>query len=134
MDKKILEAIKKLGDKKLHKKLKEIALKNKPIFIFGKSVWIIKHSLVKSKIAIRPYGLIFVSDAIPRDLLDIIAVHEKAEEKYAKKFSKRKAHFLASKEELKYAKKKKKLKKLLNFLKKKFPRVYSERIKILKSS
>jgi len=95
-------------------------------------VWIVKHSLVKERLAIRPYGLIFISENVPKELREIVVKHEIIEEKYESLLkSKRKAHLEAIKGELKYAKKRKKLKKLLSFLKRKYPKLYSERMNLI---
>jgi hypothetical protein len=115
-------------EKKLRQKLVKIATTTKPEMILNRPVWIVKHSLIKDKLAIRPFGLIFVSKKIPKKLLDVIVKHEIIEEKW-ECISRRKAHKKAIKAELEFAKRKGKLKKLLSFLKKRYPKLYSERIK-----
>ncbi|MDI6591457.1 MAG: hypothetical protein QME61_00740 [Patescibacteria group bacterium] len=116
--------------RKLRQRLVKIAKTTKPIKILKRPVWIIRHSLIKDKLAIRPFGLIFISKKIPKELREVVVKHEIIEEKY-EFLSKRKAHTEAIKEELQYAKKRKKLEKLLNFLKRKYPKIYSERVREL---
>lgn len=116
--------------RKLRQQLARIAKITKPIKILKKPVWIIKHSLIGDKLAIRPFGLIFISEKIPKKLRDIVVKHEIIEEKY-EFLSKRKAHAEAIKGELQYAKKRKKMEKLLNFLKRKYPKMFSERVREL---
>lgn len=119
--------------KRLRQKLAKIAKSKKPKKILNKYVWVVPNFLVGEKIAIRPFGIIFVSKKIPKNLLDIVVKHEIAEEKW-KSLSKKAAHKKAIQEELKYAKKRKKLKKLLKFLKKNYPALYLERIRELHRS
>jgi len=116
--------------RKLRQQLAKIAKTTKPTKILKRPVWIIKHSLVKDKLAIRPFGLIFISEKIPKEFRDIVVKHEIIEEEH-RFLSKRRAHTEAIKGELQYAEKRKKLEKLLNFLKRRYPRVYSERIREL---
>jgi hypothetical protein len=138
LEKKILRAIKEweknpdhfCKNEKIHQRLIKIAKIIKPIKILNRPVWIVKHYLLRDKLAIRPFGLIFISEKIPKELYDIVVKHEIVEEKY-KFLSKKEAHKKAIEEEIKYAKKKKKLKKLLNFLKKRYPQLYRERIQEL---
>jgi len=136
-NKEIFEAIKKWKKKpyfcnrKVQKRLIKIAKEVKPIKILNRNVWIVKHYLLKDKLAIRPFGLIFISEKIPKEFRDVVVKHEIAEEKYENLFSRREAHKRAIEEEIKYAKKKGKLKKGLEFLKKRYPEAYKERIKIL---
>jgi len=136
-NKKILEAIEKWKKKpyfcnrRVQKILIKIAKEVKPIKILNKPVWIVKHHLLKDKLAIRPFGLIFISERIPKKFRDIIVKHEIAEEKYEHLFSRREAHKRAIEEEIRYAKKKGKLKKGLEFLKKRYPKAYKERVKVL---
>jgi hypothetical protein len=117
-------------NEKIRQRLIKIAKTIKPIKILNRRVWIVKHYLLRDKLAIRPFGLIFISEKIPKELYDIVVKHEIVEEKY-KFLSKKEAHKKAIEEEIKYAKKKKKLKKLLNFLKKRYPQLYRERIQEL---
>ena len=137
-NKKILEAIEKWKKKpyfcnrRVQKILIKIAKKVKPIKILNRKVWVVKHYLLKDKFAIRPFGLIFISEKIPKEFRDVVVKHEIAEEKYENLFSRREAHKRAIEEEIRYAKKKGKLKKGLEFLKKRYPEAYKERIKKLK--
>jgi hypothetical protein len=136
-NKKILKAIEKwkkhpyFCNRRVQRVLIKIAKEVKPIKILNKPVWIVKHHLLKDKLAIRPFGLIFISERIPKEFRDIIVKHEIAEEKYEHLFSRREAHRRAIVEEIKYAKKKGKLKKGLEFLKKRYPEAYKERVKVL---
>jgi hypothetical protein len=139
-NKKILEAIEKwkkhpyFCNRKVQKRLIKIAKELKPIKILNRKVWVVKHYLLRNKLAIRPFGLIFISEKIPKEFRDIVVKHEIAEEKYERLLSRKEAHKRAIEEEIKYAKKKGKLKKGLEFLKKRYPEAYKERIKILQQS
>jgi len=139
-NKKIFEAIEKwkkhpyFCNRKVQKRLIKIAKELKPIKILNRKVWVVKHYLLKGKLAIRPFGLIFISEKIPKEFRDVVVKHEIAEEKYERLLPRKEAHKKAIEEEIKYAKKKGKLKKGLEFLKKRYPEAYKEKIKILQQS
>lgn len=85
-----------------HARIVKWAETHKPVRIFGRPVWIVPHSYVNSRWAIRPFGLLFVSDRFPKWALNNVVYHELVEEGAEHKKSIKNPHLYATGQELYY--------------------------------
>lgn len=115
---------------KNHNDLINWMLSHDYILILDRPVWIVPHNFVGEKIAIRPHGLIFISEKVPKKFLKAIVFHEVVEEKYEISLGGKQAHEIAVIEEYNFLKKEGIQVKLLKWLRDLSEYAYINRIEI----
>lgn len=113
--------------KEIHKNILEYMNKNDYLIILGRPVWVVPHDYVKDKIAIRPFGLIFISDHVPKKFFEVIVYHEKVEEQYELDGSDS-PHERALEKEYQFLKETKLYNEFMNWLKDFSPFAYNQRV------
>jgi hypothetical protein len=108
-----------------HKKLVAWMVKNKPIMIMNKPVWLVPQSYLDYQIALHPFSVTFISKELPKWLRDNIAYHEFIESGKTEKWGHERAHAFAEEKDYEYLVKHKLLKK---FLKCKYKRLVEQRV------
>lgn len=103
-------------DKTQHANMVKWMSNHKPRYILGRPVWIVPHSYVGSRWAVRPFGLMFVSDRFPGWALKNVVYHELVEESAERDKSIKNPHLYATEQELYYIMAHKLLKKSIDWM------------------